>query len=163
MKFSPSLIRIFVFLGIARSALAFRPISVEPDTELALSGFDVVSYHVSEAPVKGHPSFQIKWSGAYWRFSSQTNMRKFKNDPQKFAPEFGGYCAVGMAAGGKEVHACNPTVYTIQDGRLIVFSSKAQLESWQENPEESLRVGTETYNALLSESTKAEKAESSKG
>lgn len=156
MNYMNSALKIFTILGllIAQNAvMAFRPISVDPDTSVALGGFDVVSYHLAEAPVKGHPSYQIEWSGAQWRFASQTHMRLFKKSPQKYAPEFGGYCAFGMSAGGKEVHACNPTVYTLQKGRLIVFSSQAQLDAWMKNPEESHRVGTDTYKALLSEST----------
>ena len=108
---------------------------------------------MGEAPQKGHPSYQVKWSGAYWRFASQTNMRMFRKDPQKFAPEFGGYCASGMAADGKEVHACNPTVYTFQDGRLIVFSSEAELERWKANPDAALEAGLKKYKTLLTEST----------
>ena len=137
---------------LANPLLAFRPISVAPDSDVALSGFDVVSYHVAKTPQKGHPSFQLKWSGAYWRFASQTNMRKFKADPQKFAPEFGGYCAAGMAANGEEVHACNPTVYTFQNGRLIVFSSEAELERWKSDPGTALEAGLKKYRALLTES-----------
>ena len=143
---------VFGAWGILSQLQAFRPISVAPDSDIALSGFDVVSYHVAKAPQKGHPSFQVKWSGAYWRFASQTNMRKFKANPKKFAPEFGGYCASGMAGGGEEVHACNPTVYTFQEGRLIVFSSQAELERWKANPDAALEAGLKKYQALLTES-----------
>ncbi|MEM7673845.1 MAG: YHS domain-containing (seleno)protein [Verrucomicrobiota bacterium] len=163
MKSLRSTLQILSLVLVSHSLGAFRPISVEPDTELALSGFDVVSYHLAEEPVKGHPNFQIEWSGANWRFSSQTNMRLFRRDPEKYVPEFGGYCASGMASGGTEVHACNPTVYIIQEGRLIVFSSKSQLESWKRDPEGAFREGSETYRALLSESTQVASTSESEG
>ena len=90
-------------------------------------------------------------------------MRKFRKNPEKYAPQFGGYCASGMAAAGKEVHACNPTVYTIDEGKLIVFSSQAELEKWQENPEQHFDAGLQKYNALLTEAVQEEAAEESQG
>ena len=79
-------------------------------------------------------------------------MRKFRKAPEKFAPQFGGYCASGMATAGKEVHACNPTVYTVENSKLIVFATQAELDKWQENPDEHYDADLRKFKALLTES-----------
>ena len=90
-------------------------------------------------------------------------MRKFRKASEKFAPQFGGYCASGMAAAGKEVYACNPTVYTVENGKLIVFATQAELEKWQENPNEHYDAELRKSKALLTESAQENEAADSQG
>jgi YHS domain-containing protein len=58
---------------------------------LALKGYDPVAYFTLGKPVKGKKAFQFKWQGANWRFSSQDHLDQFKSEPEKYAPQYGGY------------------------------------------------------------------------
>src|SRR5262249_48056750 len=66
---------------------------------VAVRGFDTVAYFVAENAVKGDPKFEYAWNGAKWLFSSQENLDKFKQNPEAFAPQFGGYCAYAVSHG----------------------------------------------------------------
>jgi YHS domain-containing protein len=95
---------------------------------MAIQGYDPVAYFKQAMPVSGRPEYSYKWKGAVWQFSSQMNLDDFKANPEKFAPQFGGYCAYGMAEGHKA-----PTSYdawTILDGKLYLNYNKNVQGLW---------------------------------
>ncbi len=61
-------------------------------------GYDVVSYQ-SGTPVEGKAEFSTSWKGAEWRFASAANRDTFSAAPEKYAPQFGGYCAWAVSQG----------------------------------------------------------------
>lgn len=58
---------------------------------VALKGYDTVAYFTESRPVKGQPEFQYEWQGARWLFASEQHLEMFKDDPEKYAPQYGGY------------------------------------------------------------------------
>lgn len=70
-----------------------------PRTDTAIKGYDTVAYFKENKPVKGKDDFVYTWKGAKWKFSTKENLEAFKADPEKFAPQYGGYCAYGIAKG----------------------------------------------------------------
>ena len=58
---------------------------------VALKGYDTVAYFTDGKPVKGEKDFEYAWKGAKWRFASQKHLDMFKSDPEKYAPQYGGY------------------------------------------------------------------------
>lgn len=82
----------------------------------AINGYDVVSYFTETKPAKGDSSYAIEWNNAKWLFATSKNMELFKKDPEKYAPQYGGYCAYGCSRGYKA-----PTTYdaySIVNGKL---------------------------------------------
>ena len=73
---------------------------------LAVQGYDVVSYF-SGAPTKGKSEFSLKFKDAIYYFSNEANKQKFKSNPSKYAPQYGGWCAYAMGNDGSKV-AINP-------------------------------------------------------
>ncbi|MEO1029637.1 MAG: YHS domain-containing (seleno)protein [Pseudomonadota bacterium] len=65
----------------------------------ALDGTDVVSYFYDTGPVAGSADYTVQWDNSEWRFSSAANRDLFAADPEKFAPQFGGYCPVALSNG----------------------------------------------------------------
>ncbi|MGJ3242270.1 MAG: YHS domain-containing (seleno)protein [Opitutales bacterium] len=125
-----------VGLGLLVAAIpawGFRPIHVEEDTRLALAGYDVVAYHKMGKAVKGVPFYQTTWKGAVWRFRSRQHLEAFRKNPGAYAPVYGGYCAVSIAA--KDPVGCDPTIFVVRQGRLYVFASEEHRQAWLENPE----------------------------
>ena len=63
----------------------------------AIAGYDPVAYHTAGKPVKGVSDFTIEWKGAKWYFVSAENRDRFAAGPEKIAPQYGVYCAYGVA------------------------------------------------------------------
>ena len=103
-----------------------------------LDGYDLVSYFQG-GPEKGSDNFVSEYEGYKFKFSSEENLEKFRATPQQFLPQYGGYCAYGIADPGKR-YKVNPASYEIRDGRLYLFYNKGKqnvLEWWlRDSPEE---------------------------
>lgn len=85
-----------------------------------LDGYDAVSYFKRDKPIKGQSQFSVKkGDDTYW-FSSQENKDLFLKEPQKYEPQFGGWCAYAVADSKSKVEI-DPLSYVIQDGRLLLF------------------------------------------
>jgi YHS domain-containing protein len=69
------------------------------DAAGAIRGYDPVAYFTEGRPVKGSREFSHRWNGAQWRFASAQNRERFAAAPEKYAPQYGGYCAYGVAGG----------------------------------------------------------------
>ena len=87
--------------------------------QLAVYGYDLVSYFTSEAPQIGNKSHTITFNAATFYFISDENKRTFEAAPEKYLPQYGGWCAYAMAK-GKNV-SINPEAYLIEDGKLYLF------------------------------------------
>ena len=58
---------------------------------VAIHGYDTVSYFTEKEPLEGSPNFIHSWKGATWQFASAENRNLFADNPEKYAPQFGGY------------------------------------------------------------------------
>lgn len=86
---------------------------------LALRGYDPVSYFRG-GPQPGSQERVSRFRGATYRFASDENRRKFAENPRKYAPQYGGWCATAMADGGRKVEI-DPMNYKITNDRLFLF------------------------------------------
>jgi|SRR5688500_8508510 hypothetical protein len=89
------------------------------EPRLALRGYDPVAYFTEGRPMLGKEEFEYTWDEVRYRFASSQNEAMFRADPDRYAPQFAGSCAMGMSKGHK-VEA-NPENWLISDGRLFVF------------------------------------------
>jgi hypothetical protein len=85
---------------------------------VALDGYDPVAYFTEQQPVKGSPDFQFVHRSSTFQFASDSHRRAFVADPDKYAPQYGGYCAYGMAKGYKA--KIEPVAFTVVDGKLFL-------------------------------------------
>ena len=97
----------------------------------ALRGYDPVAYFSEEKPVQGSPGFSANHKGATWYFSSAENKAMFEQDPQKYSPQYGGYCAYAMAHGF--VVSSDPAAFSLVDGKLYLNYSLGVRETWLED------------------------------
>ena len=58
---------------------------------VAIKGYDTVAYFTLSKPVEGKKEFEYKWKDAIWRFANEDHLKLFKSDPEKYAPQYGGY------------------------------------------------------------------------
>lgn len=116
---------------VAQPALAGAPCFFEHQG-VAINGIDPVSYFVERQPIPGDDRYRLRWRQAIWRFTSSTTMDAFERNPHRFAPRYGGFCAMTMAQGG--VSETLPEAWAIHDGRLYLAQSRNAIEAWQTDP-----------------------------
>ena len=115
------------FLGSSLSACAAEPVYTKGG--LALGGYDPVAYFDLGKPAKGKAEFETQWSGARWRFESAAHREAFLAEPAKYAPQFGGYCAYGVAKG--HTAKTEPAAWKIVNGKLYLNYDKEVQRLWE--------------------------------
>lgn len=105
-------------------------------------GYDVVSYFVDKKPQEGKGKYQTTYDGAKFKFSSEKNLNLFKENPTKYIPQYGGYCAYAVAAKKTKMHV-DAEAYEIRDGKLYLFYNSwlsNKLEDWQKGDTKKLQA-----------------------
>ena len=90
---------------------------------LAIKGYDPVAYFTPGKPTPGSPDISYEWDGARWQFADAAHRELFQSDPDAYAPQYGGYCALGMTTGNRG--ETNPEVWAIVDGKLYLNYDKS--------------------------------------
>jgi YHS domain-containing protein len=94
---------------------------------IALDGYDPVAYFVEKKAVAGSSEFTVEHKGSVFRFASAANRDRFRATPDAYAPQYGGYCAYGTAAGYKA--KIDPAAWSVVDGKLYLnYDAKVQAE-----------------------------------
>lgn len=126
-----------------------RPVFTRTFSNTALEGYDAVAYHTEGEAIRGNRNFRTEWRGVEWRFVSQANLDLFLADPDRYAPQYGGYCSWAMAQGYGAKG--DPLAWDIVDGRLYLNYNREIQERWQQDPEGFITQGDENYPHVLSE------------
>ena len=122
---------VLVLPVIATTAQAKDPIYTSTFSSLAVSGYDPVAYFAMGKPVEGKDGLEYEWNGATWRFASQQNLDTFKAMPEKYAPQYGGYCAWAVSQG--YTASSDPTAWKIVDGKLYLNYSSDVQSRWSQD------------------------------
>jgi YHS domain-containing protein len=121
-------------LAVAITILAFPLLAAaSPELNLdaqgvAIHGYDPVAYFADGKPVKGSAEFSHKVGDATYYFASARHRDRFAKAPEKYAPQFGGYCAMGTAMGKKL--DVDPQAWRIVDGKLYLNLDKDVQKKW---------------------------------
>jgi len=113
---------------------------------VAINGYDAVAYFKEQKPVKGSKEFSYTWNNGVWLFSNRANLESFKTSPEKFAPQFGGYCAFGMADGHKA--PTDPSAWTIVNDKLYLNYNKDVQKLWKEKQDEYIQTAEKNWPIL---------------
>jgi YHS domain-containing protein len=123
-----------LFAAIAGSAAAGTdsPVAaVNADQGVALKGYDPVAYFINGAPTKGSDQYSLAWKGVTYRFASAGNLEKFKADPEKYLPQYGGYCAYAMSL--DRIADIDPSRWAIVSGKLYLNNGFVSEKLWSLN------------------------------
>lgn len=113
---------------------------------IAINGYDAVAYFKEHKPVKGTKNYLFEENGVNWYFSSQANLDSFKTNPEKFMPQFGGYCAYGLSQGHKA--PTDPDAWTIVDDKLYLNYNKDVQKLWKQNQSELIKTAENKWPEL---------------
>ena len=136
-----------VLMLIAGPAIAQEEIFSRSNA--AIQGYDPVSYFKDSKPVKGKNEFSYVWKGATWNFFNSENLNEFKSNPEAFAPQYGGYCAYGVADGHKAT--TSPDAWTIVDGKLYLNYNKEVQALWNKDQKRYIKVANERWHTVKKE------------
>jgi enamine deaminase RidA (YjgF/YER057c/UK114 family) len=130
--------------------LWFAP-SAAPAEELRLSisGYDPVAYFTDGKPVPGVSEFEYLWHDARWRFASAAHRDLFVANPEHYAPQYDGYCAMGVA--WKEPHkdTIDPQAWIIVGGKLyLTHTSRTMDERWRPNLAENIKRADANWSTV---------------
>ena len=131
MRITKAFMASLVVLLVSLPALAKDPIYTGTFSDLAVSGYDPVAYFTQGKPVEGSSSHEHEWQGATWRFSSAENLASFKADPERYAPQYGGYCAWAVSQG--YTASTVPEAWRIVDDKLYLNYSLGVQKQWQDD------------------------------
>ncbi|HXV80794.1 MAG TPA: YHS domain-containing (seleno)protein [Candidatus Binatia bacterium] len=113
-----------------------RMVNTGPNN-VAIKGYDPVAYFTKGQPIKGKPEVTYSWTGAEWRFANAAHRDMFAGDPERYAPQFGGFCSMALARG--KIKDIDPEAWVIVDGRLYLNFSKPVREKFQENVHKNIK------------------------
>lgn len=115
-------------------------------TGLALRGFDPVTYFTQGAPEAGLVNVTAEYNGAVYRFTNEENRDTFKANPAKYAPQYGGYCAMGTAMGLKLDG--DPHVWKIVANKLYLNLNKAVSDRWHDDIPGNIKTADEKWTEI---------------
>ncbi len=113
----------------------------------AINGYDPVAYFTQGKPVKGKSAHKLKYKGASWRFASAKNLQAFKQNPKKYAPQYGGYCAYAVSQG--YTASTDPDAWSIVNGKLYLNYSKGVRNKWNKNRSSYIRQANANWPKVL--------------
>lgn len=140
MKKMTGIISILLLFGVSAVAQKSETFVQSGD---AIRGYDPVAYFTESKPVKGNEKLVYKWNNANWHFSSQENLDLFKASPEKYAPQYGGYCAYGLSNGYKA--PTDADAWTIDNGKLYLNYNKEVRDMWNKERKERIEKANKNW------------------
>lgn len=116
-------------------------------SSVAAGGYDVVAYFTRGEAIEGSDEYMHQWRGAEWHFASEEHLQRFREDPQRYAPAYGGHCALAVAQGTAE--AGDPRYWTIHDGRLFFNYDGSMQEIWNEDRQAHIAAAEDNWPGLV--------------
>ena len=113
---------------------------------VALRGDDVVALATGLEVATGHAKYTVERDGVAYYFASEETMKQFKANPERYMPQYGGFCAFGVAI-GKKLDAA-PRFADIVDGKLYVFLNAVAFEKYKEDKAGTLAKAEQNWPAM---------------
>lgn len=113
--------------------------------------YDVVSYFNNKAE-KGLKTYSYTYNNATYKFTNEDHLKTFKQNPEKYMPQYGGYCAYAIALKGEKVDI-NPDAFEVRDGKLYLFYKTVfanTLKAWKkENPNKLVNDANKNWAKII--------------
>ncbi|WP_420405576.1 YHS domain-containing (seleno)protein [Nisaea sp.] len=152
LRFCPAILAAALFAG----GLLLGPASAVAEEDrvytgflsnVAVGGYDPVSYFSSDGPVKGSEDHTLVYNGAEWHFATAANRDAFRQDPARYAPQYGGYCAWAVAQGSTAKG--DPANWKIVNGKLYLNYNSDIQKRWEQNIPENIQAGDRNWPRVL--------------
>lgn len=132
---------IFMPLALAAQAPTFAT------ADGAIRGYDPVAYFTLGEATEGKAEYSTEWQGAIYRFTSADNLALFESDPERYAPQYGGYCAYAVSQG--YTASIDPEAWSIVDGKLYLNYSTGVQKRWNRDIPGHIRAADKNWPTVL--------------
>lgn len=137
----------FIIIALFSITTAFAQQSgVFAPSGKAIRGYDPVAYFTDSKPVPGDSSISYRYQGANWYFANVQNREDFKADPEKYTPQYGGYCAYGTSQGHKAPTEAD--AWTIENGKLYFNYNKKVQTLWNKDRSGHIQKADSNWPAI---------------
>jgi len=141
-----SIVTLFVVFGSARLAAQAKPlVNVDPNG-VGIHGYDPIAYFAEGKAVKGDPQYKSSFGGATYYFKSSVNKAAFDKEPNNYAPQYGGYCAMAMTMG--KLEDIDPNQFLVHDGKLLLQRNEKAHMMFAKDPARNHKKADENWAKL---------------
>lgn len=124
-----TIVRAFaIALLLTGSALAAELVNVSGASKAAISGYDPVAFFTDAKPVHGSPAITAAYKGAVYFFATEDHKKLFEENPGKYAPQYGGFCAYGVGRGA--LFPVDIDTWQVRNGKLYLNLNTSVLEKF---------------------------------
>src|SRR5262245_28942147 len=131
--------------SFTQSTLAIEPILTKDG--FGLSGYDAVAYFTESKAVPGSPQYEYQWAGVRWRFASAAHLAAFAASPEKYAPQYGGYCAYAVSR--NQTAPTDPGAWKVVDGKLYLNYDQSVRALWEKELPDAIQRADRNWPAVL--------------
>jgi len=132
---------------LAASCLSAKSlVNVDPNG-IGIKGYDPVAYFTDHAAVKGDPSLRSTNGGVIYLFATKGHKEGFDDQPSKYIPRFGGFCAYGVSR--EAVIPIDPTAFQIVDDHLLLQYSKGVMQKFNRDQAGNLAKANRNWPSLV--------------
>lgn len=114
--------RLLAVLSLVASLILAQAAFAGSEPRIVIKGYDPVAFFTEGKPVKGDPKFSYDFDDGRYYFATAKHRDMFAGDPERYVPQFGGYCTGSMARDVQ--NEPDPESFVIQDGKLYFFGDK---------------------------------------
>src|SRR5215467_3860780 len=118
------------------------------EPKLSISGYDPVAYFTEGKPVQGKTEFEYLWHKSRWRFANNQHRDLFTRDPEHYAPQYDGYCAMGVAWADPHKDTVDPEAWAIVDGKLYLTHTVRGLDEWRATAGENIKTADKNWSGV---------------
>ena len=129
------------------TAVAGNLVNVAGASGIALDGYDPVAFFTDGKPTHGDPAISSTYKGAKYLFASKEHKSQFEADPEKFVPQYGGFCAYGAALGA--LFPVDISTWQIRNGKLYLNLNPAIATEFNKNPEGNIAKAEKNWPGLV--------------
>lgn len=115
----------------------------------AIRGYDPVAYFEDNKAVKGDDELKFEWNGAEWNFSSKENLDKFVSSPERYSPQYGGYCAWAVSQG--YTASTDPEAWHIHNGKLYLNYSRDIQKKWSKDIPGNIKKADSNWPVIINQ------------
>ncbi len=138
---------IMILMGFAASpyCVADDKTSAKLLAQQTMHGYCPVSYFTGNHAIKGDPKYQSRYLGEVYFFANDAAKKSFDADPERFLPQFGGWCTLSLGGPYGKRNPGDPEVFTVVDGKLYLFLSQRALRAYQTRKESILMKAPQMF------------------
>jgi len=136
-----------VMVCFSQLTFAADPLNTTWIGNLAIEGYDTVAYFTDGEAVEGRKEYQTEWMNANWRFATDEHLHMFLANPEKYAPQYGGYCAYAVSNNG--LADIDPEQFHIYEDKLYLNYKARILQEWLPEKLERIEAANENFPNLV--------------